>query len=158
MKGRKAWNKGLTKDTNHKIAEQAKAKKGIPRPFNVGKAVSAAMLKLWKDPAYVSRQMKARGVTPNKSELKLLDIITSLGFRFVGDGQLIIAGKCPDYWDGNNKLIEFYGNYWHSKEEEKKRVELFKNQGYDCLIIWEHELINKKEIIDKVSGYAKTNN
>jgi len=46
------------------------------------------------------------------------------------------------------KIIEFFGDYWHSKEitgisyeeEERKRKTHFNNYDYKVLVIWEKEL------------------
>lgn len=95
----------------------------------------------WQDPKYVRMQMQARNRTNiNKLESGLLGILEPLGFSFVGGGQLIVGGRCPDFWDGGNRLIEVYGNYWHPKDDSQKRVDLFKQYGYDCLVVWESEL------------------
>ena len=94
----------------------------------------------WQRDEYVRAQMVARQVVPNQLELATADWLNPLGFQFVGDGQLIIAGKCPDFWDGNKKLIEIYGDYWHAGQDPHDRIDLFKAEGYDCIVIWESEL------------------
>jgi very-short-patch-repair endonuclease len=126
VKGNPAWNKGLTK----KDARVAK----------YSKETGSRMARLWKEPAFVQKQMVARGVRPNNAELALEQKLARFGFRYVGDGQIIIAGKCPDYCDDKNHLIELYGDYWHKGQNPKNRIDLFKQFGYDTMIIWEHEI------------------
>ena len=101
--------------------------------------------------------MKGWQKRPNKPErllIKFLNQIFPDEFKYVGDGQLILGGKCPDFLNinGKKKLIELFGDYWHSKERtgiepkehERKRIEHFKRFGFDTLIIWEHELKDLK--------------
>lgn len=82
---------------------------------------------------------------PNKAEAKLLQILGS-PWRFVGDGQLIIGGKCPDFWNGDHQLIELFGDYWHSKDDQTERIDHFARYDYNCLVIWGHELQNTEQI------------
>jgi G:T-mismatch repair DNA endonuclease (very short patch repair protein) len=79
----------------------------------------------------------------------------------------------------NNKIIEFYGDYWHgnpilykyddivggiykhSKVEDiwkrdKERIEKIKGNGYDILIIWEYDYKkNKEDIKNKCIKWIK---
>lgn len=110
------------------------------------------MENLWQTPEFVSKQMRARGVAPNKLETFFEDVLHKLypnEWKFVGDGQLIIAGKCPDFVNVNGKklLIELYGDYWHKGQNIQDRISLFKEYGWDTLIIWENELKNSLESV-----------
>ena len=98
-------------------------------------------LELWQCPEYVKAQMEARGVKPNKLELQLGEKLALLGFRYVGDGQLVIGGKCPDFWDGGTRLVELYGDYWHRGQDPQERIDHFARYGYECQVIWERELV-----------------
>ena len=113
----------------------------------------------WQNPKYVQKQMKARGVSPNKMELrfdKLLQKQFPNTFKYVGDGEVIIAGKCPDFININGKkqLIELFGDYWHRGENPQNRIDLFKKYGYDTLVIWENELKNLGRAIEKVEQFV----
>ena len=115
----------------------------------------------WKNPEYVKSQMRARNCSPNKFEM-YLDKILQDNFpnvwRFVGDGQLIIQGKCPDFIDASQKkIIELFGDYWHRYSEERERMAFFKQYGYDTLIIWTHDFDNKEEgkVLEKVSNFCQ---
>lgn len=114
--------------------------------------ISRARKENWKDDHYIKQQMKARHVKPNKQELELLSTLKTISpnWKYVGDGRLIIGGKCPDFSDGNSNLIEYFGDYWHDLEEEQERIRHFKKYGYDCLVIWGHELNDGEKVIDKV--------
>jgi len=93
---------------------------------------------------------------PNKKEIKLFEIIGKISsdFKLNTEGDIIIGNKIPDIIDiKNNKIVELYGDYWHRNdtiEDEKERIKLFKENNYDCIIIWERELKNELEVYDKL--------
>lgn len=117
---------------------------------------SIQTIKLWQDPDYVSIQMRARGVKPNKSELFLQSILDNNfpgEWKYVGDGQLIIGGKCPDYTNINGKkeLLDLFGTYWHKPEEIEPRKQHFGKYGYKLTIIWDSELKDLEKLIARIS-------
>lgn len=110
---------------------------------------------LWQDPEFVKKQMKARHVSPNKAEIFLSGFFQSLfpnEYKFVGDGQFILAGKCPDFINinGQKKIIELFGEHVHKPEEEQQRIDLFEQYGYQTLIIWYSELQNLDLVKQKI--------
>ena len=131
------------------------------------KLMSIRSKKLWKDPDYVKKQMKANKVSPNGPEL-LLDFILQNNFpdewRYVGDGQVIIEGLCPDFinCNGRKKIIELFGGYWHNRKDikwhqtEDGRKEVFSKIGFDTMIIWENELNNVPILIQKIGDWLSS--
>lgn len=112
---------------------------------------------MWRRDTYVANQMKARHLKPNKTELKfqkLLDKHFSNKWKFVGDGKLIIGGKCPDFAniDGRKNLIELFGCYWHKGENPQNKVNHYKKYGFKCIVIWENELNNEEQLIQKIEN------
>ena len=77
---------------------------------------------------------------PNRAELRLLATLEPCGFRFVGGGDLVIDGKCPDFWDGGTRLVELFGRHWHQPFEVEGRVAFFNARGYECLVVWDDEV------------------
>lgn len=116
--------------------------------------ISSVKTRQMKDPSLLRRCLSCR--KPNKSELKLLSILQKVNpsWRYVGDGKLIISGKCPDFSDNNGKLIELFGRHWHEPEEERERADFFKERGYVTLVIWEHELKDEMAVTTKVVNFA----
>lgn len=92
-----------------------------------------------KDPNELRKILVYSG--QNKQEKYVESFLNYLGYeyRFVGDGKLIIGGKCPDFCLGF-KLIEFFGSRWHEVWEEDYRTRHFKGYGYETLIVWDYEL------------------
>lgn len=198
------WNFGLTKETDKRVAKQAKklrgrrrgpcsektrrkirtaleghvvteeTKKKIKRSRakqvrppqtkgakkKIGKANSKNMKRLWQDPNYIAMQMRARGVRPNKTEKFLTKLFQKLypnQWKYVGDGQFILAGKCPDFVNvnGQKKIIELFGEHVHKPEEEQERTILFSKYGYQTLVIWFKELNDMGRLVERVTNFSE---
>lgn len=113
------------------------------------------MKALWSDVEYAKRQMAAIHRKPNKKELFLGTILEKhfpKQWKYVGSGELIIGGKCPDFAniDGKKQLIELFGDYWHGGETPQDKTDHYKSYGYMTLVIWEHELSNSEAVINRV--------
>lgn len=120
----------------------------------------------FKDPEKLKNYINATKQKPNKKELFLGDLIDSIfpnKYKFVGDHKLWINGKNPDFInEDSKKIIEFFGDYWHSKEitgndnetEELIRTNFFEENQYKVLIIWEHELLNINNTIEKIIRFG----
>lgn len=125
----------------------------------IGMANSANMKIKWQEDSYVAMQMKARNCSPNKPEQKLIAIIEAerLPFKYVGGGEFILGGKCPDFLniDGKKQLIELFGTYWHGILDIGNRIEYFRQYGFSTLIIWEDEVKNEIRIIKKIKGFLR---
>jgi very-short-patch-repair endonuclease len=99
--------------------------------------------------------LKSRLIKPNKPETLLgnmLNVLFPKEYKFVGDGKVIISGFNPDFinCNGQKKVIELFGDYWHRNTQKKdnRRLKEYKELGYETLIIWEHELKD----IDKLTN------
>ena len=117
--------------------------------------------KLWKNPDYVEKQKKAREITPNKPEKKLGQLLEDLfprEYKFVGDWTVAIDGKSPDFINinGQKKIVELFGDYWHRGQNPQDRVDAFKPFGYDTLVIWEHELENREPLENKLRKFHRS--
>ena len=94
---------------------------------------------------------KLRRSEPNNAEAALLGILTWLGlpFKYVGNAQYLIYGRCPDFIHsgGENKIIELFGERWHKPEEEVERIEFFRNAGFETLVVWSKELKVRNRLV-----------
>ncbi len=99
---------------------------------------------------------------PNRKEQqlnKLLKCLFGSEYKFVGNGKVIINGFNPDFINvnGQKKIIEFYGDYWHNlpnyKIRDKRRLKIYKRYGYKTLIIWERELKNIDLLTNKIKNF-----
>jgi very-short-patch-repair endonuclease len=127
-------------------------------------------VKLWQNPKYVVNQRKGRKLKPNKPEKQLNELLQELfpnEYKYVGDFQVIIGSRNPDFINvaGQKKIIELFGDYFHSKkltkrsrkEEEKQRIDYFSKYGYHTLIIWEHELKDINKLKNKLLRFYNDN-
>lgn len=86
----------------------------------------------------------------------ILDSVAPGDYAFNVDGSvLIIGGKIPDFVNinGQKKVVELYGDFWHKGENPDDRKSLFRGLGYDALIVWESELKNRESVIQKVKEF-----
>ncbi|MFA5463572.1 MAG: hypothetical protein WC265_05795 [Dysgonamonadaceae bacterium] len=129
-----------------------------------------AMCIRWKDPEYRKNVLNGigefpfRGITNPERKLKkiLIDMFENT-YKYTGDGTLWIGGMNPDFaaTNGEHKLIEMFGNYWHSKkrtglskrEHRKQRQEKFAKEGYICCVIWEKELNDVQKLRRKLNRF-----
>ncbi len=154
-KDRIPWNKGIP------MREKSKYWLGKKHDERTKIKNSLKHKELWQVPEYIIKQMKSRGVKPNKSEQyleKFLDKLYPNEWKFVGDGQLIIAGKCPDFVNvnGQKKIIELYGDYWHKNDKPQDRKDIFFPFGYSTLIIWEHDLRNESILKCRLNKFMRS--
>ena len=149
---KKLKNKKVLEQTRNIISQNTKIQWQHPVK---GPRIRKAIRRLWNSPTHLKKMWKAWSKRPNKAELKLQDILDEYfpnTWKYVGDGQLIIGGKCPDFADINGKkdLIELFGTYWHQPDEVVPRERHFRDYGYSCTIIWENELQDKEEVVRKI--------
>jgi hypothetical protein len=128
------------------------------------------LIKRWADYSIdrkneiISKIFSSAGKHPNKKETFLFNFTDSL---FPSDYKLntraevlVLGGKVPDIVNvnGQKKLIEHFGTFHHGEEktgntkeqEEKQRVDYFKQLGWDTLIVWENELKDLEKLKTKL--------
>lgn len=109
----------------------------------------------WQSIDYQKKQVISRSLRPNKIELRLNKILNENfpnEYKYVGDFQFWLGGKNPDFMNvnGQKKLIELYGSYWHKDDNPRNRINHFKKYGFDTLIIWDKELKNIPKLEKKL--------
>jgi hypothetical protein len=120
---------------------------------------SMLMKILWKDDEYIKKLMSARHIFPNKPETFILSILDNTypgEWKYTGDFSFMINGKNPDFvnCNGQKKIIELYGDYWHRNDNPQDRMDLFAKFGYQTLIIWESELKDETELVKKLKKFC----
>ena len=136
-----AWNKGKTKDTDSSV-----------------KKISDTQKENWQDPKHARRIVKSWHIKPNNFEKAVDNILQHIlpnQYNVNVFGEFVIAGKIPDFINvnGEKKIIECYGDYWHTEEESIERIKLFKKYGFETLIIWEREMENIGDVINKILAF-----
>jgi len=107
----------------------------------------------WLKKMYMSLSLK-----PNYSEKILSSILEELfpgDYKFVGDWQIWIGGKNPDFINinGQKKIIEFFGHRWHKPEDEEIKKAHFKQYGFDTLIVWGNDLKDSESLKGKLRSF-----
>jgi len=128
----------------------------------IGERAAQRLRELWKDPNYQKQMVELTCTlwkTPTLPEKQLGEMLQTVcpgEYRYVGDGSLIIGGKCPDFanCNGERKIIEMFGDYWHRGEIPQDRIDTFKPFGFDTLIVWEHEL-KDPQLPQKIMAFHK---
>lgn len=156
--------------SNPNNAERIKSRKkamsiGVKRAWEEGKydltefvlRQSESQKALWRrDP---ERGKKCLGFRkPNKKELqfdKLLQDNFPNQWKYVGNGEITIGGKCPDWVNinGQKAVIELFGEYWHQEEEIPEKEKDYIKYGFRMLVIWSQELKHPQDVIQKVSRF-----
>ena len=118
----------------------------------------------WKNGKYVRKQMKARNVSQNKQEIELEATLDALfgeeEYVFVGDGNFVLGGYNPDFLNatGKNKLIDLFGEAFHTIEEVEKRGAFFGKFGFEYFVVWCKELKDKEKLKEKLRRFNGNSN
>jgi len=134
---------------------------------------SCSAKKRWKSINYKNKLMKSISlslkVKINKLEKELYNLLKKIlpnEYKFVGNGKIILGGFNPDFINvnGQKKVLEFFGCYWHKcpkcdfgkrLEKDKRRLKTYKSYGYKTLIVWEHELEDLPKLKEKILEFNK---
>jgi len=158
------WNKGkigVQKHSEETIQKMKKIKTGKHHSEKTKQKMRETSLNLWQNEEHAKKMIELFQLKPNGIEL-YLDFLLQNYFpdewKFVGDGEIILSGLCPDFINCNGKklIIELFGDYWHNRKSirynytEHGRKAIFMKYGYSTLIIWEYELTNEIKVIKKI--------
>jgi len=153
------YNKHHTKEAKEKMS---KARKGKSKSKKTKKNISKGRKKFLNSPKgkeYLKNFHKIYNSKPNKSEKKLNSLLQKYfpnEYKYVGDGkQGSFFGKIPDFINinGQKKIIELFGEFFHSSQDEIKRKEHFAKFGYKTLIVWWKELRNEEKLTEKIKEF-----
>lgn len=144
-KGFPAWNKGLTKETDQRVADNAS---------KVSEAMTGKSGWEWSDEQRRQQSERKKALYakhpekhPNRKlagnrkkmtypEKVAFDWLEQQEVEFDHQYRIQLADKViyPDFRVGN-LLIEIDGSYWHDSEADNRRDEVLKGMGFDVLRI-----------------------
>lgn len=114
-----------------------------------------------KHPEIIKKLFKHLHIKPTNPEKQFIEICRkyNLPFKYVGDGKFWIENINPDFVDCNGRkiVVEIFGSYWHSPIHNSKisynrtyegRKKILKKYGWKCIIFWDYELSNEKNVLD----------
>jgi very-short-patch-repair endonuclease len=127
--------------------------------------VGEASKRRWADPDWAERTTlaarrgaRARPTRPEKAVWGMLENLAPGDWRYNGDGRegVVIARKVPDFvCKRTRSLIEVFGTYYHQGQDPAGRINLFSRNGYRCLVIWDHELVNRDRVRARLASYVQ---
>lgn len=149
-------NRIVSEDTRNKLSASLKGKPKSPETIE-------KLRKIRTDPKrfeeWNRKSLKGSHIKPNKQEISLLDLLNTLypnQYKYVGDGEVMIGGKNPDFIniDGQKKVIEYFGDRWHQGDNPQERIDSFAQYGFACLIIWQSEFKKKPQrVINRIKTF-----
>lgn len=137
---------------------------------SVKQKISKKAKKRFQDKIWLKKFQEACNLKPNHLEeefKQLLNIIAPNKFKYTGDFKFWIDGKNPDFtWKDGRKVIELFGDYWHSPEKtgvpvyihEQNKISHYEKNNFKCIVIWEHELQNINLVKNKVMEFINLSN
>jgi len=111
-------------------------------------------------PDFQKKMQEALNKKPNKLEKDFYDELKQCipNLLYVGNYGFFVRSKNPDFilYDKDiSKCIELFGDYWHKGEDPNVKIKYYKSQGYDLLVIWEHEWKERRsKVVNKVKDWA----
>lgn len=132
----------------------------------VSHSISLARIRWWNSldeenkNQYAKLVIQCLHIRPNKPETylgKLLDFAYPNEFKYVGNGEVMLGRRNPDFINVNGKklVIELYGTYWHKNEDISLKIQHYEKYGYRTLIVWDKELKHPKDVLDRVVSFVE---
>lgn len=151
----------MTEESRAKLRERMKNSNPMRNPEVAQRVGLTARWRHLSDPkAYATRWVR-KLVGPNKAEQQVEELLTPLGFKFVGDGKFWIgpcpSGKCrnPDfiYKSGRLKMgLLYHSQYWHGEmpNDDEEELKDYQALGWQVFVLWEGAL---PEAAEKVKAW-----
>lgn len=173
-----AWNKGrpFSDSTRKKMAASKKGKHFSPETEFTSERVSLLSRRNWANPTFrakmLSPEMRGKRLKglikkPNRVEEQVLEIIKeySLPFEYVGNGGFWVGNHNPDFINIKERnIVEVFGKAFHDPHgpffrgrlTAQELEEFYKENGYECLILWDDD-IKKGKAKDLLISFSSDN-
>ena len=159
-KGNPWFGKTHTKETKKRFSEQRKGKlNGMFGRHHTEETKTKIRQRI-----VASLKMGKYSIKPNKPEKQLNKILQKAlpkEYKYVGNFKFWIDCYNPDFINinGQKKIIELYGDYWHNREDAQNRdvlrLKSYKKYGYKTLIVWERELKNLNKVKLRIKKFSQ---
>lgn len=144
-----AWNKGKRNGTFVKCEICGRTVYSLPsrlRRFCSRKCCYEWIKTIGREET-IRKWLKGLLKRPTSFERRLIELINEfdLPFKYVGDGELFIAYKNPDFINNNGEkiLVETYYSGLHPKNYEEVRSQIFQRVGFHTIFLDENDLLSK---------------
>jgi len=128
------------------------------KKFNIRtRTRSEAIKEIWSTDRYLQNVLTAFERKPTQPEI-IFDEMTPETVVYTGNRtywEKLPNGKYknPDFKViDQNKVIEVFGDYWHRNDDPQELIDLYKQIGFDCLVIWEKEIKETPQLVAKRVG------
>ena len=155
------WNEKDKLKHSHKIKEVWKKFKGTQAEKDRNKKISQKLLGIKRNPTRQQILNSLKRNSKSQLEIKFESIVNQLGlpYKFVGNGEVIVARKVPDFVDSNGKKVaievyyrrhknEFRGGVDHWKAE---RAKVFNENGWE-IIYFDETQVNENTVKNVLGG------
>lgn len=115
----------------------------------------------------IASKLKSRDMTGLEKQVNDVIISHKLPFKYVGDGEFILHGLCPDFinCNGQKQFIEVYYSYFKKKsygseiKYRRKRYAIFREYGFKTLFLNEKQLgrLTEKQLVGMINTFSKEN-
>jgi len=155
-------------NTGHEVTESVRQlmsenRSGIRRTLETRRKMSKSHLENWQNPDYARSVLSHR--KPNGVELwfqSVLDERFPGEWKYVGDGQVWLSGRNPDFLNVNGRklVIEVFGFYYHdpyyfsNRPTEEELLALYRKFGFGCLVFWEYDMFDEEAVVARVSSFV----
>jgi len=127
---------------------------------------------LWQSKEYAEKTLsailKSLARRPNKLETRAIELLGKNfpnEWEYTGNGKVILGKLIPDFINvnGKKKVIEIFGEYWHTGERTKNRINLtergrikeYQKLGFGCLVLWDRDLEDEEKAIRLVKSFME---
>lgn len=159
LKGKEPWNKGKELTKEDKLHKSIAQKIAQPKYANIQKERWNNLSNEEKQKR-ISKSLSVSSQRPNIPEMKvmaLLNFVAPGEYKYTGNGEIVIGNMCPDFTNinGQKKVIEEFGDYWHRGEDPQNIIDAYLTYGFKCLVIWERELRDPENVIEKIRVFHR---
>ena len=148
-----------------KISKALKGRKRGRNSSKHSKFMKNFMKKNWENQEFREKRIKATlksmMLRPTSLEKEMIEIIdrNNLPYKYVGDGEFILGGKCPDFININGEKIAIevrskevckYFTKISPKKYKRNRIEHFSKYGWKCFVFFGK--LDENEILNKLRG------
>jgi len=159
------WSKGRTKENCESLAKAGKTLSRVRKEmFKNGKlkplcGKNNPMFGTKLSDEHKLALLKGNISFNSKPELKLWKLIKPFeGWEYSAQTKYCIKLgnriKNPDFVNrSKRKTIEVYGDYWHRNDNPQELINIYNSNGWECLVLWEHEIMDNNFSIDTIKEY-----
>lgn len=149
LKGKRAWNKGLTKENHPSLMNLSKSNTGKIGFWRNKNRNEETKIKISKTNIKKGNEWRLKIIMPLKDttiELKLQSFLKKLQIEYVPHKVVNINHRyqCDLFIPSKALIIECDGNYWHNypngRDIDHIRTKELQDAGFKVLRLWEHQI------------------